>query len=95
MPGILECLSGNRGTLPNRLGTIRCTLFLEFEPMKILHSSLLLLAVLGMTSIGCGQPATPPASTTPAATEEAGSTDKEAPAEGEAKEDAGSEKKEG
>ena len=63
--------------------------------MKFLPSSLLLLAVLSMSTLGCGQPATnaPPATEAPAATEGAdGSAEKEAPAEGAA---AGSEKKEG
>ncbi|MEO2048126.1 MAG: hypothetical protein ABGX16_16345 [Pirellulales bacterium] len=66
--------------------------------MKILPSSLLLLAVLSMTTMGCGQPAAdaPPATEAPAATEGAGegsgSAEKEAPAEGA---DAGGEKKEG
>ena len=67
--------------------------------MKTIQSTLLLLAILGMTSIGCSQPAAPPATEAPAATESAGdaagSADKEAPAEGEEKEDAGSDNKEG
>ena len=39
--------------------------------MKILPSSLLLLAVLSMSTLGCGQPAAdaPPATEAPAATE--------------------------
>ena len=66
--------------------------------MKILPSSLLLLAVLSMSTLGCGQPAAdaPPATEAPAATEGAeggaGSAEKEAPAEDA---EAGSEKKEG
>jgi hypothetical protein len=74
------------------------TLFLEFRSMKILPSSLLLLAVLSMSTLGCGQPAAdaPPATEAPAATEGAdggsGSAEKEAPAEGA---EADSEKKEG
>jgi hypothetical protein len=73
------------------------TPFLEFQSMKILPSSLLLLAVLSMSTLGCGQPAAdaPPATEAPAATEGAdggsGSAE-EAPAEGA---EAGSEKKEG
>ena len=83
------------GVFPNHPGTFRCTLFLEFKPMKMIQSSLLLLAILGMTSIGCGQPATPPATEAPAATESAGEADKAAPAEEEKTEAAGSENKEG
>jgi hypothetical protein len=84
----------SRGSFPTTqvLSVVPC--FLEFKPMKTIQSSLLLLAILGMTSIGCGQPAAPPATETPAATEDAGdaagSADKAAPAEGE---DAGSDNK--
>ena len=76
------------------------TPFLEIRSMKILPSSLLLLAVLSMSTLGCGQPAAdaPPATEAPAATEGAegagegsGSAEKEAPAEGAEGAEAGSE----
>ncbi len=97
-PGICGSVLGDGSGRLGWLGTFLFTPFLEFRSMKILPSSLLLLAVLSMTTMGCGQPAAdaPPATEAPAATEGAGegsgSAEKEAPAEGA---DAGGEKKEG
>ncbi len=100
VPGLSGVYSEIKGALPATQALTVVPCLLEFKTMKTIQSSLLLLAILGMTSVGCSQPAPPatPASEAPAATENAGDaagSAEKAPAEGEKKEDAGSDHKEG